>query len=262
MLFDEGFKFTLISELKEISETGWIFIAAAAVIAVVLVIYLVQRRKQGVTTVSNTSVGSSLSTPDMRVKAATANTSVGSRPSATLVLVHGALCIAMSFILSYIKLFSMPTGGSITLASMLPLMIYANRYGVKAGITAGVVYGFLQYVQNPWMFHWLQLIIDYPLAFGLIGLGGLLRGEDKLVGSILIGGLGRLVCHLLSGIIFFGKYIMLGEGAETAVGFLPMLKANIAVSAAYNAPYMLADIAICAVIALIPAFRKALKNMK
>lgn len=242
MLFDEGFKFTLISELKEISETGWIFIAAAAVIAVVLVIYLVQRRKQGVTTVSNTSVGS--------------------RPSATLVLVHGALCIAMSFILSYIKLFSMPTGGSITLASMLPLMIYANRYGVKAGITAGVVYGFLQYVQNPWMFHWLQLIIDYPLAFGLIGLGGLLRGEDKLVGSILIGGLGRLVCHLLSGIIFFGKYIMLGEGAETAVGFLPMLKANIAVSAAYNAPYMLADIAICAVIALIPAFRKALKNMK
>lgn len=243
MLFDDGFKFTLISELKEISKTGWIFIAAAAVIAVVLVIYLVQRHKQG-----------SAAKP--------ADVNVLQKPSATLVLVHGALCIAMSFILSYIKLFSMPTGGSITLASMLPLMIYANRYGVKAGVTAGVVYGFLQYVQNPWMFHWLQLIIDYPLAFGIIGLGGLVRGEDKLVGSILIGGLGRLVCHLLSGIIFFGKYVMLGEGAETAIGFLPMLKANIAVSAAYNAPYMLADIAICAVIALIPAFRKALKNMR
>lgn len=238
MLFDGKFEFSLLDELKDISTTGWISIAAAASLIAVLIVYLVQRSK--------------------RIEDATS--SLNNKTSPTLILVHGALCIAMSFILSYIKLFSMPTGGSITLASMLPLMIYANHYGVKYGIMAGVVYGFLQYIQNPWMFHWLQLIIDYPLAFGVIGLGGLIRGEKNLVFSTFIGGIGRLICHLLSGIIFFGEYIMLGEGAETMLSFGEMLSANIAVSFAYNAPYMLADIAICAVIALLPPFRKALKT--
>ena len=62
-------------------------------------------------------------------------------------LVYGALCIALSFALSYVKLFSMPMGGSITLCSMLPLMLYAYRFGTPAGLLAGLAYGLLQLIQ-------------------------------------------------------------------------------------------------------------------
>lgn len=237
MLFEDGFKFSLIEELKEVDTKGWILIASAAVLIAVITIYLLRRPKNQPTVNVNTK-----------------------KPSATIILVHGALCIAMSFVLSYFKLFSMPTGGSITLASMLPLMVYANRYGVKFGIMAGAVYGLLQYVQSPQMFHWIQLLVDYPIAFGLIGLGGLTKGDNNLVFSVLIGGTARFLAHLFTGIVFFGTYIMIGEGAETAMSFGEMLSTNFGVSFIYNAPYMFADIAICAVIALLPPFRSAIRK--
>ncbi len=121
LLFDEGkFSFTLIDELKDVTTLGWILIAAAAVIAAVLIIFLVQRRRTS--------------------NSASIDAAPSKKENATLVLVHGALCIALSFVLSYFKLFSMPLGGSITLASMLPLMVYSNRYGIKYGMMAGLVY--------------------------------------------------------------------------------------------------------------------------
>ena len=155
MLFDDKkIEFVLLEKLKGVDTKGWIFFAAAAVLAAALIIFLVQRRKKCT-----------------EPAASTAN------PTPTVILVHGALCIAISFVLSYFKLFSMPNGGSITLASMLPLMVYSNRYGAKYGVMAGVVYGFLQYIQKPEMTHWIQMLVDYPVAFGVIGLGGLVKGE-------------------------------------------------------------------------------------
>ena len=64
-------------------------------------------------------------------------------------LVYGALCIALSFALSYVKLFSMPMGGSVTLCSMLPLMFYSYRFGLSKGLLAGLAYGLLQLIQKP-----------------------------------------------------------------------------------------------------------------
>ena len=60
------------------------------------------------------------------------------------------VCIAMSFALSYIKLWEMPQGGSVTFVSLLPLMIFAYIYGVRKGVAAGFVYGILQAVQDPY----------------------------------------------------------------------------------------------------------------
>ena len=166
MLFDDKkIEFVLLEKLKGVDTKGWIFFAAAAVLAAALIIFLVQRRKKCTEPAASTG-----------------------NPTPTVILVHGALCIAISFVLSYFKLFSMPNGGSITLASMLPLMVYSNRYGAKYGVMAGVVYGFLQYIQKPEMTHWIQMLVDYPIAFGVIGLGGLVKGERNLVFSVLIGG--------------------------------------------------------------------------
>lgn len=241
LLFDEGkITFTLINELKEITTIGWILAVAAILIAAVLIIFLVQRKNNAA---------------DSAAKSAAKG-----KENATLLLVHGALCIALSFVLSYFKLFSMPLGGSITLASMLPLMVYANRYGLKYGMMAGLVYGLLQYVQGGYLVHWIQFLLDYPIAFACIGLGGLIRGEKNLVLSALIGGSARFVCHLISGMLVFGEYVMIGADAVSGVAFGTMLSANFAASFVYNAPYMFADIAVCAVIVLLPPIRAAIKR--
>ncbi len=234
MLFD-GFKFVLIDKLNELQAKEWIMLAAATVLVAVIVLFLIQRRR----------MEELQDVPSNKV-------------SPTLIMVHGALCISLAFVLSYIKLFSMPLGGSITLASMLPLMLYSNRYGVKWGLLAGFVYGLLQYVQGGYITHWAQFLLDYPIAFALIGLGGLTRGKHNLVLSVLIGGTARFIAHLISGMLVYGEYVMIGADAVTDVAFGTMLSSNFIVSFTYNAPYMFADIAICAIIALIPSFVKAI----
>lgn len=122
----------------------------------------------------------------------------------TKMLVYGSLCIALSFVLSYIKLFSWPQGGSITPASMLPIMIFASMFGVLPGLVVGVAYGMLQLIQDPYVIHWAQLLLDYPLAFGAIGFAGIFA--NNLVLSSLAGGFGRFICSFLSGVIFFASY--------------------------------------------------------
>lgn len=244
LLFDDGFAFTLIDEFKDITTLGWILMAAAAVIAAVLVIFLIQRGKTKKAQHAQTTTASVSERKD----------------NPTLTLVHGALCIALAFVLSYFKFFSMSTGGSITLASMLPMMVYANRYGVRKGLLAGLVYGLLQYIQGGYFVHWIQFLLDYPIAFALIGLAGLTKGDKNLVFSVLIGGTGRFLCHLISGILVFGEYVMIGADAVTGIGFGTMLSANFVASFVYNAPFMYADIAICAIIALLPPFRNAIKQ--
>ena len=97
------------------------------------------------------------------------------------------------------------------------------------------------------MTHWIQMLVDYPIAFGVIGLGGLVKGERNLVFSVLIGGTLRFLCHLFTGAVFFGEYAAAGQSA-----FMYSLL--------YNAPYMFADIAVCVIIAMLPPFRKAIRS--
>ena len=171
-------------------------------------------------------------------------------------LVYGALCIALSFALSYVKLFSMPMGGSITLCSMLPLLFYAYRFGLAKGLLAGLAYGLLQLVQKPEVVHWAQLLLDYPLAFALLGLAALPRNKVDLNGGavwrlplgILIGCGARLACHVASGAIFFGEYAPAGMNAWW-YSFL------------YNGGYLGVDALLNMVVISLPPVRKALLKL-
>lgn len=126
-------------------------------------------------------------------------------------LTYAGICVAMSFALSYIKLWDLPSGGSVTLVSLLPLMIYAYIFGAKKGVFVGLVYGVLQAVQDPWIIHPAQFMLDYPIVFSAIGLAGLFGKLPKLeklpqvkftIGAVLAGTL-RFACHVLSGVFAF-----------------------------------------------------------
>ena len=88
-------------------------------------------------------------------------------------IVYAAVCIAMSFALSYVRFLELPQGGSITFASLVPLMVFSYMYGIRKGVLAGIIYGFLQFVQAPWFYHPVQFLLDYPIAFCAIGLAAI-----------------------------------------------------------------------------------------
>lgn len=137
----------------------------------------------------------------------------------------GGMAIALSTILSMFTVYRMPQGGSITPASMLPVIFCAIAFGPVWGIMVGLVHGMLQFILAPFAAHWASVVLDYPLAFGLLGLAGFfaakkdLRMQQKnifrrlslislprLVIAIWIAMAGRTACHLLSGVIFYYSY--------------------------------------------------------
>ena len=136
--------------------------------------------------------------------------------SDTRALVYGAVAIALSFALSYAKFFEMPQGGSVTFASLLPLMIYCCMFGTRRGVIVCLIYGVLQAVQDPWILHPMQFLLDYPLAFGMIGISGIFieRNVFKFKGGAVVGFLLggiiavclRYTCHVLSGVFAFADW--------------------------------------------------------
>ena len=206
-------EFVLFEKLAKMTARQWCFAAGALAVMVGLLIYLAKSPKKAGRT-------------DVRA------------------LTYGALCIAMSFVLSYIKLWSMPMGGSVTLASMLPLLWYSNKFGVRNGLIAGAAYGLLQLIQKPEIYHWAQVLLDYPLAFGMLGLAGCVKNLQ--LGSIL-GVAGRWIMHILSGAIFFAEWVP--EGWSNAWIY----------SAAYNGGYLLAELILCLVLSF--ALKKALDRI-
>jgi thiamine transporter len=157
------------------------------------------------------------------------------------VLTEAALAIALAFVLGLIKVFQMPFGGSISL-EMIPLILLALRQGAAVGITAGGVYGFLNLAIGPFIVHPVQVIFDYPLAFGVLGLAGLfpptVRGA--VLGSV-VAVLARFACHFVSGVVFFASY--------APEGWNPALY-----SAAYNAAYLVPSLVVVLLV-VVPLLR-------
>ncbi len=161
-------------------------------------------------------------------------------------LAFAGVSVAMSFALSYVKMWEMPQGGSITLASMLPIMIFAYVYGAKKGLLVGFVYGLLQAVQDPYIVHPAQFLLDYPIAFGLVGMTGILRNvkfceklpQVKFAVSSVIGAVLRFISHVLSGVFAFGAYAV-----DNNMPLLPY-------SLAYNS-FVFVDLAIVIVVGVI-----------
>ena len=134
--------------------------------------------------------------------------------SDTRSIVYGAISIALSFALSYAKLFKLPQGGSVTFASLLPLMVYCCMFGTRRGLVVCTIYGVLQALQDPFIIHPMQFLLDYPLAFGLIGVSGIFMEKgvfkDKKIVAFLLGGIIAVVlryaCHVCSGVFAFADY--------------------------------------------------------
>lgn len=166
-------------------------------------------------------------------------------------LVFSAIAIALALITSMIKLFDMPLGGSVTLMSMLFISLIGYWYGARAGLMTGFAYGLLQFVIEPVFYTIPQLIVDYPLAFGALGLSGFF--SDKKYGlqiGYIVGVLGRLVFSWLSGVIFFGFYAASYNMNASLYSLL------------YNGSYLFAEAAITLIIISIPSVSKALVRVK
>ena len=92
-------------------------------------------------------------------------------------LVFCAVAMALAFVTSYLKIFTLPWGGSVTLCSMLFIVLVANWYGIGTGITVGLAYGILQFIQEPYVLSFFQVCCDYILAFAALGVAGFLQSR-------------------------------------------------------------------------------------
>ena len=156
-----------------------------------------------------------------------------------------AMCLALATILSEIKIFDMPTGGSITLLSMFVIALPGILFGLVPGIVTAVAYGILQLIIDPYVLYPMQLVVDYILAFGALGLSGLFYGKKgAVIKGYIAAVIGRYIFSVISGWIFFGAYAWEGWNP------LPY-------SLAYNAAYIFAEAALTVIILAIPPVNKA-----
>lgn len=173
----------------------------------------------------------------------------------TRTIAFAAVCVALSFALSYIRVFKMPMGGSITFASMLPVMLFAFMFGSKKGILVGAVYGILQAIQDPWIIHPAQFVLDYLAAFGAIGLTGCMKDfgafKKNVRAQFFVGALiacaFRFLCHYFAGVFAFGAY-----GAGFAQDYnMPALANPYFYSFVYQSLYIIPELIIVVAVGLV-----------
>lgn len=123
-------------------------------------------------------------------------------------LCEGAILVAAAQLLSYLRLWRMPWGGSVVLA-MMPLVLYAIRWGVVRGLFAGFVFGILQFtLDGGFAIGWQSIIGDYLLAYTAVGFAGLCRGKKNAVFSgTLLGGGVRFLVHFVVGATVWAAYM-------------------------------------------------------
>lgn len=169
----------------------------------------------------------------------------------TKVLVFSAMALALAFVTSFIKLWHMPMGGSITLFSMLFVTLIGYWYGLGSGLLAAVAYGILQLVIDPYIISVPQMLVDYIFAFGALGLSGVFHNaKHGLLKGYILGILGRFVFSVFSGVIFFGSY-------AADYGMSPLVY-----SAAYNGAYIFGEAIVTVILLAIPAISNALARVK
>ena len=160
----------------------------------------------------------------------------------TRALVEGAILVAAAQVLSYLKLWRMPWGGSITLA-MIPIVLYAVRWGLGNGLLAGFILGVLQFtLDGGFALGWQSIIGDYLLAYTVLGLAGLMRGKrGGVFTGTLIGGFARFLVSYIVGATIWAEYMpdeFFGMTMHSP-WFYSML---------YNLAYMLPNIAVCLIV--------------
>ena len=170
--------------------------------------------------------------------------------TSTRMLTEAGIMIAAAQILSYVKIYEAPYGGSVTAGSMVPIILFSLRWGLKSGLLAGTAYGILQLLigGEVYTLHIASVLFDYLIAFGLLGLAGVFQSSTKgmLMGTCL-GVFGRFICHVISGVVVWASYAP--EGMNPLV-----------YSVLYNGSYLLPELVITMVIVRI-LYKPLMKNL-
>lgn len=157
----------------------------------------------------------------------------------TRTIVEAGMMLALAVVLGLIKPFSLPFGGSVTAGSMIPLLLLAMMRGPVVGIIVGVLYGVIDYMLGGWFVSLVQWVLDYPLAFGLLGVSGFVwkpvikgRVTEGIkyvlpIAAALVGIGLRFLSHFLAGIWFWGY--LAPEG-------MPVWKYSLGYQASYLVP--------------------------
>lgn len=168
-------------------------------------------------------------------------------------LVFCGVAIALAYITSYIKIFNMPWGGSITLCSMLFIVLVANWYGVGTGLFVGLAYGILQFIQEPYVLSFFQVCCDYILAFAALGLAGVFaKSNHGLLKGYILAVVARGAFHALGGYLYWMDY-MPDNFPKSLTAVYPIL---------YNYSYLLVEGVITVIVISIPAVAKGLARVK
>ena len=176
-----------------------------------------------------------------------------------------AILLALSVVLSYIKFLKLPFDGSITLFSMLPVSLAAIKYGMKWGLCTAFCFSWFQILQGG-VFGWGltpvmligSLLLDYILAYTVLGLAGIFRSKGYLgmLGGITLVCVLRFFVHFLSGIILWVNFEQF-EAFGQVIQDSPALY-----SICYNGVYMLPEtiltVAVAAVLLKIPQIKRLL----
>ena len=173
------------------------------------------------------------------------------------------ICVAMSFTLAVLKApIFVQTGGSVTLASFVPIMIYAYAFGPTKGFVVGLIHGLLNFIEDPYILSPATFVFDYLLAFmsvGVMGFFGKMPRKEREVLPIVLGAVCvfslRFISHLLSGMIFFDAF-----GASS--GFPAWASTNSFVySLIYQCTYIPADALIATMVLVFLAKKGVLDNL-
>ena len=170
-------------------------------------------------------------------------------------LAFSGAAIALAFAASYIRIFRMPWGGSVTLCSMLFVTLIGYWYGARIGFTAAFAYGLMQFIQGggSYMLSPLQVCLDYVVAFAALGCSGFFcNRKNGLVTGYIVAILARGFFHSIGGYLYWMDYMPENFPASLAAIY-PI---------AYNYAYILAEGIITVVLISIPSVRKALQSIK
>ena len=172
-------------------------------------------------------------------------------------IAYAAICVALAFALSFLSLVKLPQGGSVTLVSLLPLMLYSQMFGLRKGVIVGFIYGLLQAIQTPYILHPGQFLLDYPIAFAMIGLSSFFtQGEINGKKGVAVFALGaifaatmRYLAHFVSGVFAFATYARYA-GYDSAVVY----------SLAYNS-FVFVDMAIALIVGVLILLNRGFRKI-
>lgn len=165
-------------------------------------------------------------------------------------LAMSGVFIAMAFVLNNFTKIHMPFGGAITLFSMFMIFLPGYCFGWKIGTLAAVAYGLLDLLFGPTIVHPVQVLLDYPLAFGMLGFGSIFStGRFALQKGYIAGVIGRLIISTISGAIFFAEYAPVGQNAWVY-------------SLSYQATYLAPEAAVTLILLFIPAVARMIGELK